>query len=107
MGNSDDAGSKDIELWFAVLNRAIADFVLYYKHNDVKLRNLGQNAYNWLYIEDEYDRTLTLGSYYFVCSVLDLNPKYIRRNVKVCKTEIRNALIKNPPKDFLTKYCDK
>jgi hypothetical protein len=72
-GVEDSWENRDLNLWSAVLHRAIADLVLYRSAIDIQKQRLFQEAHGW--INDEVDE---FPSFTFLCSILGLRPAAVR-----------------------------
>lgn len=91
-------GSK--ELLLEILKRAVHDWVLYRLHTDLHQRQLAEDAYAWLFVEEPghphwvvrvtEDRTIT--AFVTICELLDLDPEEVRRHIRRLQPEdVRNA----------------
>ncbi len=91
-------GSK--ELLLEILKRAINDLTLYRLHSDLPRRQLADDAYVWLFLEEPGhpawvtritdDRAIT--GFVTICELLDIDPDKVREHINKLKPEdVRNA----------------
>ena len=77
-------------LLLEIIRRAAHDWVLYRTSQRLHLRQVAEEAYTWLFEEDEghprwRDRQkdgYTITAFVTICELLDLDPDYVRRRVK-------------------------
>lgn len=74
-----------------ILRRAAHDWVLYRTHSEISKRQIAEHAHTWLFEEGPGHRWWTqrqrprgqsFTSFLSICSVLDLDPTYVRRKVR-------------------------
>lgn len=67
-----------LRLWAAVVRRAAVDWVLYHKHEVLKLRKIGADAGQWIFHDDSDD---SVCSFIIACDILSLDPELVRSKV--------------------------
>ena len=67
-------------LWAAVLRRATVDWVLYRGHSSLKLSRLGEDAHQWIFLDDDPD-LLDHASFNSVCASLNISPGTMRDRI--------------------------
>lgn len=67
-----------------VLRRAAVDYVLCYENESVKLREVGDEAYDWLFRDNQ--------GFLDACEVLAMTPERVREHVLRLSTEQARAL---------------
>lgn len=77
-------------LLLEIFRRAAYDWVLYRSSRRIDQKQLAEDAYNWIFVEDEGDATWrsrkaedkVLTSFSSICENLDLDPSVLRRHVR-------------------------
>lgn len=76
-----------IKLCVAVLRRAIVDFKLYKGHVSTKLSKVGDEAGEWLFVDDHTPNLMTFVS---ICDIIGIHPTIIRTKIdKLTEEQVR------------------
>ena len=78
-------------LLLEVIRRASFDWVLYRNSSKLQAKLLAENAYNWLFVEDESSPSHTLRvkngkgmmSFLAICETMDIEPSKVRARVRI------------------------
>lgn len=91
-------------LLLEIIRRAAQDWVLYRDSSRAEHKQLAEEAYTWLFVEDESHPNWVLRvvcgteltSFLGICNALDLNPHRVRKHVQNLTIEKMKALGRRP-----------
>ncbi len=77
-------------LLLEIIRRAAHDWVLYRTHTRAELRECAEDAFTWLFEEDQDHPSwrlrkkdgYTITAFLTICDVLDLDPSFVRREIR-------------------------
>lgn len=94
--------SRCKRLLLEILRRAAHDWILYRHHHKMGMRELAEDAYTWLFVEDEGHPNWKLRkgckiltSFIAICEAMDFDPDQVRQRIK--KMDIKTVISAGRP----------